>query len=278
MKVFCPGFYEWFHRPVSRKALENKELLTRIRQIHKHGRRTYGIGRIDLEPRKEGIRLGHGRIRRIAREARIRCKRKTHFKATTDSAHTLAVAPNIPDRRFDLAKAPGEVWCADITYIPVGGKWLYLTAVKDLFHNGIIGWSMDSRMTKELCLGALSMAKNRVQPKPGLIHHSDRGSQYASKAYQEALEKTGAVCSMSRKGNCWDNAPMESFFDKLKTESLNDYRFRTHAEAKAVTFEYIEVFYNRIRIQEKLGGFSPAEFKEAWRKREFGDEVKLVAA
>ena len=190
----------------------------------------------------------------------IRCTHKKKFKVTTDSKHNLPVAPNLLDRQFAQTTAPNQVWVADITYIPTDEGWLYLAALKDLHTCEIVGWAMDSRMTQTLVADALRAAYWRNKPQPGLLHHSDHGSQYCSGAYRALQASYGMQTSMSRKGNCWDNAPMESFFGTLKTESLHHYRFATREQARQVVFEYIEVFYNRIRRHAKIGNQAPVNF------------------
>ncbi len=192
----------------------------------------------------------------------IRAKTKRKYKATTDSNHSYTVAPNRLDRNF-APKAGNQAWVADITYIATNEGWLYLAGVIDLFSRKVIGWAMDERMTKDLVLNALKMALRRRQPRPGLIHHSDQGSQYACDEYQRLLADHGIICSMSRKGNCWDNAPMESFFHTLKTEHVYWENFVTRGQAKQSLFEWIEVFYNRQRLHSTLDYVSPETYELA---------------
>ena len=198
------------------------------------------------------------------RAAGIRAKQKRKFVVTTDSKHDLPVAENLLDRQFDVSK-PNTVWMADITYIPTDEGWLYLSAVMDLCSKGIAGWSMDGRMEAELVKDALRMAYARRNPSHGLLHHSDRGSQYASREYQTLLKGYGMQVSMSRKGDCWDNAPMESFVHTLKTELTHHKKYRTREQARRDIFEYIEVFYNRQRLHSSLGYKSPAEFESEFQ-------------
>lgn len=193
----------------------------------------------------------------------IRARHKRRYKATTDSKHSFPVAPNVLNRQFRTVR-PDQVWVADITYLPTAEGWLYLAAVMDLHTRMIVGWAMDSRMTRDLVINGLRMARFRRKPKAGLIHHSDRGSQYASHDYQAVLKEYDMTPSMSRKGNCWDNAPMESFFNSLKNERTHHQRYATREEARRDTFEYIEVFYNRSRRHSALGYQSPAAFHAAW--------------
>ena len=194
------------------------------------------------------------------RENGIRAKQKRKFKATTDSKHSHPAAPNLLDRDFE-ASAPNQKWAADITYIHTREGWLYLAAIMDLYSRMIVGWSMSSRMTRRLVLDALEMAVGRRHPEAGLLHHSDRGSQCACGDYQKAIRAYGMICSMSRKGDCWDNAPMESFFHTLKTELIHHRDYRTRWEAKTDIFEYIEVFYNRSRRHSALGFITPEEYE-----------------
>ena len=194
------------------------------------------------------------------RENGIYAKTKRKFKATTDSRHNYPVAENLVKQNFSV-DGPNKLWVADITYIPTDEGWLYLAAILDLFNRKIVGWAMDKTMTRQLVLKALRQAVGRERPPAGLVHHSDRGSQYASYKYQQALKDHQIVCSMSRKGNCYDNACMESFFSTLKRELIYGRRFRTRAEARQAIFEYIEVFYNRIRLHSALGYLSPVEYE-----------------
>jgi transposase InsO family protein len=194
----------------------------------------------------------------------IRASKKRRFVATTDSKHSLPVAENLLERAFNV-EAPDQVWVSDITYVPTAEGWLYLAGVVDLGTRQVVGWSMSERLDKRLAVEALGMAYGRRRPAEGLLHHSDRGSQYASQEYQELLKGYGMLPSMSRKGNCWDNAPMESFFASLKKELVHRKRFATRQEARKALFEYIEVFYNRKRLHSSLGYKSPLQFFEDWR-------------
>lgn len=240
--------------------LEDLRLLTHIKAAHAHGRGVYGAAKIQTELAEQGMKASINRIKRLRKQHGIRCIHKKKFKVTTNSKHTHPIAPNVLNRQFDQTSEPNQVWVVDITYIPTDEGWLYLAAVKDLHTCELVGWAMDERMTKALAMQALRSAYWRKKPKAGLLHHSDRGSQYCSAAYRALQASYGMVTSMSRRGDCWDNAPMESFFGTLKTESLHHHRFKTRQEAKAVVFEYIEVFYNRIRRHAKIGNFSPAAF------------------
>ena len=257
------GYYEWRNRPESARASANEELLAKIKKVHKDSRKTYGVDRIYGQLIADGETCGRNRVARLMRNEGIRSKRIKKYKATTDSKHNHPVAENLLDRDFSVER-PDQVWLSDITYVPTDEGWLYVAAVKDLFHKQIVGWSMGERITKELAISALDMAESRRQPPRGLIHHSDRGSQYASGDYQQKLSDYGMLCSMSKKGDPWDNAPMESFFGTLKTELVHHRKYKTRAEAKAEIFEYIEVFYNRKRLQSGLGMKSPEAYEAAY--------------
>ena len=260
LDVAKSGYQAWSAgKVVPPRKLEDMRLLVAIRAAHHRGRGTYGPKKIRDELADQGTVAGLNRIRRLRMLHGIRCTHKKKFRVTTDSKHNLPVAPNLLNRQF-VRSAPNQVWVADITYIPTGEGWLFLAAIKDLHTCEIVGWAMDSRMTKTLVADALRAAYWRKKPKPGLMHHSDRGSQYCSSAYRALQASYGMKTSMSRKGNCWDNAPMESFFGTLKTESLHHYRFATREQARQVVFEYIEVFYNRIRRHAKIGNRVPADF------------------
>jgi len=260
LEVTPSAYYAWRGRPESRRVREDRRLLVEIKAIHQAKRETYGSPRIQAELKAQGQRHGQKRVARLMRDNDIRAKQKRKFKATTDSKHSHPVAPNLLARDFE-ATAPNQKWVADITYIPTREGWLYLAAILDLYSRIVVGWSMAGRMTRKLVLDALEMAMGRRRPGPGLIHHSDRGSQYACGDYQKALGIHGMICSMSRKGDCWDNAAMESFFHTLKTELVHHRDYQTRWEAKADIFEYIEVFYNRSRRHSALGYLTPAEFE-----------------
>jgi putative transposase len=215
------------------------------------------------ELRDRGFPAGKERVERLMRDNGIRGRHKRRFKATTDSKHPWPVAPNRLDRDFQPA-APNQVWSADLTYLWTDEGWLYLAVVLDLFNREVVGWSIQPHMRADIVIDALSMAWFRRRPAPGLMHHSDRGSQYASHAFQQRLQEYGMVCSMSRKGNCWDNAPTESFFNSLKNERVHGTRYPTRSAARADLFDYIESFYNRTRQHSTLGYVSPVKFLENW--------------
>ena len=254
------GYHEWLAREQSKREAENARLLARIKEIFEASDKTYGSRRVHRQLRIDGETCSRRRVARLMRQNGLRPKTRSKFKATTDSKHDLPVADNLLDRRFDC-DGPNQVWVSDITYIWTLEGWLYLAVVIDLFNRAVVGWSMSKRIDRALALDALKMALGRRNPSAGLIHHSDRGSQYASYDYQNALLSHGMLCSMSRKGDCWDNAVAESFFGSLKTERVHQRRYRTRDEARRDIFEYIEVFYNRVRLHSSLGYLSPVQFE-----------------
>ena len=260
LKVSRSSYYAWKGRGKSRRELANEALLTRIKKSYKKGRKIYGSPRITDDLRESGILCGHNRVARLMRLAGIRAKTKLRFKVTTDSKHHLPISPNLLARNF-TALAPDTVWVADITYIWTEEGWLYLAAVLDLYNRGIVGWAMGSRLDAELTVSALKQAVKRRRAGKGLVFHSDRGVQYASGKMRAELERHGFIQSMSRKGDCWDNAVMESFFHTLKTEHTYFERYRSRAEARTKLFDYIEVFYNRQRKHSTLGYKSPLAFE-----------------
>jgi transposase InsO family protein len=259
LNVSKSGFYAYLNRPKSRREIENEKLLKKIKEIHKHSHGIYGYPNITKKLEKHGAPSKY----RSMRMNSIKSNTVRKFKATTNSNHNLPVAENLLNREF-TAEKPNQKWVSDITYIPTDEGWLYLAGVMDLCGRAIVGFSMDNHMRKSLVIGALNQAMGRMGAKEGLLIHSDRGVQYASKEYQDILKKNKFICSMSRKGNCYDNAPMESFWGKLKQEWLYGRRFKTRTEAKAAIFEYIEVFYNRQRIHSSNGYRVPMDaFKVA---------------
>lgn len=255
------SFYASCDRPESRRARRNRYLLMYIKDEHDKSRQTYGSRRIYVELQKRGIRCSINRIARLMKLHGIVAVQHRKYRPTTDSGHDFPVAPNLLGRKFRVA-APNRVWVADITYIPTDEGWLYLATELDLYSHRIVGWSLSSRMSRRLVLDALALAVGRRRPEPGLIHHSDRGVQYACGDFQKALKRYGMVPSMSRKGDPYDNAVAESFFKTLKVELVYRRRFRTRLEAKAAIVEYIELFYNRRRRHSSLDYLSPAEYEE----------------
>ena len=255
LAVSSSGYYAWVARPESRRTAENRRLVAEIRVIHAESRRTYGSPRVHATLQAQGRRIGAHRVARLMRTRAIRAKTVTKWRATTDSAHPYPVVPNTLNRQFAVA-APNRVWAGDITYIWTAEGWLYLAVVLDLYSRRVIAC-----LTQELVTAALTMAIEHRRPARGVVHHTDRGSQYAATRYRELLAGHGLTASMSRRGNCWDNAVVESFFHTLKTEHVQHQRYRTREEARQDIFEWIEVFYNRVRRHSTLGYRSPAEFE-----------------
>jgi putative transposase len=255
------GYYAWRVRPLSPRAQENARLEVEIRAAHHRTRETCGPERLQSDLADHGIRAGVDRIKRIRKKLGLRCKQKRKFKATTDSRHNLPVAPNLLDRNFTVS-APNRAWVSDITYIYTDEGWLYLAGLKDLFNGELVGYAMNERMTKSLVMQALFRAASTKRPAKGLILHSDRGSQYCAHDYRKLLKQFGMTASMSRTGDCWDNAPMESFWGTLKNELVHHRRYSTRAQAIQEITEYIEIFYNRQRKQARLGYLSPAAFTQ----------------
>ena len=269
------GYRAWKRggKPV-KKRLADAQMLALIQAIHAEFKGSYGSPRMVRELRARGYPASKERVERLMQENGIRAKHKRRFKVTTDSKHNLPVAPNLLERNF-APQAPNQAWTSDITYLWTGEGWLYLAIVLDLFNREVVGWSLKPRMTADIVTDALTMAWFRRKPAAGLIHHSDRGSQYASHAFQAKLAEYGMICSMSRKGDCWDNAPTESWFGSFKNERVYGERFETRDEMKAMAFEYIEVFYNRKRMHSTLGYKSPMQFLRDWGKIQ--PKEKLVA-
>jgi transposase InsO family protein len=259
--VSSAGYYAWCARPVSAAQRRREALVVAIREIHAAVKGRYGSPRMAVALQEKGFFCSVNTVAKLMRDNDIRAKAPRRFvPATTDSGHDLPVAQNILDRDFQPAGA-NQVWTADITYIPTSEGWLYLAVVEDLFSRKIVGWSMDETMTSRLVVDALRMALSRRCPGEGLLTHSDRGSQYASVHYQELLQRQGITCSMSAVGQCWDNAPTESFFGTLKRELVHQQEYATVPEAKASIFEYIEAFYNRVRLHSSLGYVAPEVFE-----------------
>lgn len=254
------GFYASQKRPVSARELADARLSVEVASVHQESRRTYGSPRVYAELKQRGVSVGRHRVARLMREQSLRSRRARRFVHTTDSSHDLPVAPNLLARDFWPA-APNSAWSTDITFVPTAEGWLYLAIVLDLYSRRVVGWSMSDKIDRELTLSALDMALKSRAPKDGLLHHSDQGVQYVCGDYQVALDAAGIWCSMSRRGNCWDNAPTESFFGTLKTEFIHHENFETRREATAKIFEFIEVFYNRERLHSSLGNKSPTQFE-----------------
>ncbi len=263
LDVSASGYYAWLERPLSDRAQENARLEVEIKAAHTRTRQTCGPERLQHDLAEHGIQIGVCRIKRIRKKLGIRCKQTKKYTVTTDSRHTLPVAENLLDQQFETA-TPNSVWVSDITYIPTDEGWLYLAGHKDLFNGEIVGYAMGERITKNLVSQSLFRAVAAKRPANGLIHHSDRGSQYCSYEYRELLGQFEMKASMSRKANCYDNAPMESFWGTLKQELVHHKRYRTRQEAIQDITEYIEVFYNRQRRQERLGFLSPAAYAQRY--------------
>ena len=266
LEVTTAGFHRWRHHQPSRRRAEDADLSRDIVQIAEQGRMTYGSPRIHAALRQRGRSVSRKRVARLMREAGIQANPAPRRIRTTDSDHGSPVADNVLDRAF-TAEAPDQKWVTDITYIPTDEGWLYLSAIVDLFSRRVIGWAMDQTMDVSLVLRALDQALANRSPAGDLIHHSDRGSQYASQAYRERLATAGITISMSRRGNCHDNACAESFWGRLKTELIYRHRFATRAEARQAIFEYIEAFYNRVRLHSGIGYCTPEAHELAYQQQ-----------
>lgn len=266
------GFYAWLSRPESERRRAETRLRVEIAAVHRKSRRRYGSPRVHEELRRQGIRVARKRVARLMRESGLKGrKRRGRVPRTTDSAHSHPLVENVLERRFSVAEVGGldRVWAADITYLPTGEGWLYLAVVLDLGSRRVIGWAMRSTLEQSLSTDALGMAVSRrglgaasSSHVHDLLHHSDRGSHYTGSAYRSLLEAHGMRPSMSRKGDCWDNAVCESFFSTLETELVEDSNWATREEARAAVFEYIEVWYNRERLHSSLGYLSPMEYEK----------------
>jgi putative transposase len=262
LEVGPAGYYAWRQRPRSTREQRRDTLLMEIHVVHTQMKERYGSPRMTAELNARGLACSENTVATLMKSHGIQAKRPKRFVGTTDSRHPLPVAENVLERDFDPS-GPNAAWCADITYVPTADGWLYLAVVEDLFSRRIVGWSMDQTMTSRLVVDALQMAVQRRLPAEGLVAHSDRGSQYASGHYQELLSRNGIRCSMSGVAQCWDNAPVESFFASLKRELVHDETYTSREQAKASIFEYLEVFYNRVRRHSSLGFVSPEEFERS---------------
>jgi len=254
------GYYGWKKQPQSKRRKEDEKILMEIRESHKNSRRAYGSPRITEDLQACGTKCGENRIARLMKIHGIVGKAKKKFKATTNSRHNLPVAENVLNQNF-TAEKPNTVWVSDITYVPTLEGWLYLVVILDLFSRQVVGWAMNDRLTSGFVVKALYQAIGRRRPPSGCILHSDRGVQYASSDFRDALKAFGFIQSMSRKGNCYDNAVAESFFHTLKTEHVYEYRYETRAEARQSIFDYIEMFYNRQRRHSAIGYRSPVSYE-----------------
>lgn len=253
------AYYAWDKRPESKRDRRKRDLTDRVRDEFFSNHKIPGATKIAKKLSKPGHPVGHRAVGRIMRENGWKSKVIKKYKATTNSNHDLPVAENLLNREFE-AERPNQKWVSDITYVPTDEGWLYVAGMLDLYGREIVGWAMGERMTKELVVSALRQAKTRRNNPKGVMAHSDRGSQYCSRDYQKELEKDSFICSMSRKGNCWDNAPMESFWGKMKQEWLNDKRFRTREDARRAVFWYIEVYHKRYRLHATNGYKTPHEY------------------
>ena len=261
LEVSPAGYYAWRARPQSARSTANCELLTAIKRVHQDNCGRYGSPRIHIALQRQGRSASRGRIERLMRRHGVRAiMAPPRRMRTTDSRHDLPIAPNLLNRNF-AAAAPNRVWLADITYIETDEGWLYLAAVMDLFSRKIVGWAMRDHLRTELASTALAMAIKRQRPAAGLVHHSDRGVQYAAHDYRTRLQSAGIQASMSRKADCYDNAPMESFFHTLKTELVHHRKYATRTEAQRDIFAFIEGFYNRTRLHSSIGYISPIDME-----------------
>ena len=276
LKVSTSGYRAWRRggTPASARVSDVRAVVL-MKGIHGEFKGAYGSRRMHRELRGRGHRLSLERVERLMRGSGIRARHKRRFKATTDSKHSMPVATNLLARQFAPA-APNQVWTGDITYIATGEGWLYLAVILDLFNREVVGWSIKPRMTADLVTDALAMAWFRRKPPAGVIFHSDRGSQYASQVMRDRLAGYAMTASMSRKGNCWDNAPTESFFNSLKNERVHGTRYETRAAAEADLFEYIAVFYNRRRLHSTLNYCSPTQFLTDWLSRQNHQHTKAA--
>jgi transposase InsO family protein len=273
MQVCRGGFYAWRKRPKSERQIQDETLTEQIKTVYQESKETYGSPRICADLKEAGISCSPKRIARLMRLSKISALRPKRFVVTTDSDHKMPIAENLLDRTFEV-QTPDTRWTADITYLWTGQGWLYLAVILDLFSRRIVGWAMDQTIDRTLVLSALNMALLGRKPGSDLLCHSDRGSQYASDDYQKRLKEVGIVCSMSRRGNCWDNAPTESFFAGLKKEMVYRTRFETREQARSAVFSWIEVWYNRKRRHSTLGYLSP----EAFERKHQQQQAAAIAA
>lgn len=261
MQVPRSGYYSWRKRGKSARQKEYERLIPIVRELHRDARGIYGARRLADDIEDFGVPCGRTKAGTLMKLAGVKAKQPRKFKATTDSKHQLPVAPNLLDRQFKAAE-PNRAWVSDITYLWTAEGWLYLAVIIDLFSRKVVGWSLSKRIDRQLVMDALLMGVWRRRPSPGLVFHSDRGSQYCSKDFQEMLRSNNMLSSMSRKGDCWDNAVAESFFGSLKSEQVYFTKYNTREEAKRDIVDYIEMFYNSKRRHSYLGNLSPKKFEE----------------
>ena len=256
------GFYAWRSREESDHAIDDRRLAVEVRAVFQESKRRYGSPRVHRELRTLGVKIGRHRVARLMREQKLQARRRRKFVRTTDSKHTMPTPKNLVKRQFDV-KEPDLVWAGDVTYLPTGEGWLFLAVLLDLYSRRVVGWALSEHNDEALTLSALQMALDQRRPAHGLIHHSDRGSTYASGEYQDVLARHGIVPSMSRKGDCWDNAVVESFFSTLDFECAQGQPFSTRNAARREVTDYILSFYNPTRLHSHLGYMSPTEFERA---------------
>jgi putative transposase len=264
LQVSRSAYYAWKRRPPSARARRDRELRVQVRAAHAASNRNYGSPRVHRALRETGVRTSRKRIERLMREEGLRARQRRRYVITTDSQHDEAPAPNVLARRFapEEIASINRVWVADITYLPTREGWLYLAIILDLASRMVVGWSMSDSLNSALTEQALEMALQRRRPRRGLIHHSDRGVQYACRAYQQLLAYHGICPSMSRQGNCWDNAVAESFFATLERELIDDAQWRSRQQARAAVFGFIEIWYNRQRLHSSLDYVSPVKYEQ----------------
>ena len=255
------GYYAWRSRAAGERERSDEELVVQITEVQERTQYRYGSPRVAERLKRRGITAGHNRVARLMREHRLGRRAKKRFRSTTDSNHGLPVAENLLKRQFQVSEA-NRVWASDLSYIPTAEGWLYLCVVLDLFSRKVVGWAMGTRMNASLMIQALAMAYRRRKPPAGVIFHSDRGSQYCASDFRDLVADLGMRQSMSRRGDPWDNAPVESFFKTLKIELCGDRAFSTRSEARSAIFEYIEAFYNRERLHSSLGYQTPEEYEQ----------------
>ncbi|HBC92809.1 MAG TPA: IS3 family transposase [Pelotomaculum sp.] len=263
LEVSRSGYYDWLDRPPSQREIENRKILKLAKQSYEANRGICGLDKILADVREQYPNCSRNRLYRLQKKNHLYSKRKRKFKVTTNSKHNLPVAENLLNQNFKIDK-PAAVWVTDISYISTKEGWLYLATVKDICTKEIVGWATANHMKTELCLTALRNAIKRHRPPKGLIHHSDRGVQYCSKDYRKYLKKNNMICSMSRKGNCYDNACAETFFSTIKCEMLYHNNYKTREEARRDIFWYIEIYYNRKRRHQALGYLTPVDFKQRY--------------
>lgn len=261
LEVSRSGYYHWMGRPESKRVRDDRELLVHIRQVHLESRRAYGSVKTWRELRGRGVACGKHRVARLRKQEGIQAQRRCRFRITVANQHTSPPAPNLLQRQF-VATGPNRIWVGDMTFIRTRGGFLYLAVLLDLFARNVVGWAMHERPNLEVALCALEMALARRRPQPGLVHHTDQGPLYSAYDYRERLRASGLVSSMSRKGDCLDNAVAESFFSNLKNELVHHCDFVSRDAARAAIFDYVEVFYNRQRRHQALGYLTPAQFEQ----------------